>query len=608
MRDKNLINEQKKILLIINQKDEKINVVWDEYSSNTTDISILEYIEKNSSILKAKYINLVNEIGFLKIKNKNLIDCFLIKKNFSYWWITDIYEKSIYKDASINEIIKLLAFEKILKDNKIQKVIIKNFDIKLTQSMKLILKNLDIDFEFVDKKYFNYKNILFFKIIFSFLNFLRFLSKRISFNKTHIKNTNIRNLFCSYFAYIDLKKLNKNIYHSDFWNGLINKNNPIIKDSHFLHIFFPTKKISYSKSLKAIKRINKNSNNNSNNKHFFIEELFSVKIFFKIIKFWILNILKFKLNKKDIKKSFIDKNLSSWFFFEDELVENFCGTSVLINMYYFYLFEKLSKNLPSVKKTFFLYENQGWEKSFIFNFKKIEYNKIFAVQHSTVRFWDLRYSTNTSINFIFENFQPHYFCVNGDDSMKKFITAGYPLHKLKKIEAVRYNNILRKRNLNFQKKNHLSSILIAGDYSNESNLNISSAINGLDKEFSSNFIFTLKEHPLREMSDLLNIKFTKSQETIEVLSNDHNYAIVSNTTSAAVDLYLLGFKLIVIIDRKNINLSPLKDREDVIFLYDQDLLSNYLNKLLKSDKLNKNKTDFFYYSPNYVLWNNLINE
>ena len=382
MRYKNLINEQKKVLLIIKQKGEKINIVWDEYSSNTNDISILEYIEKNSSILKAKYINLVNEISLLTIKNKNLIDTFLIKKSFSYWWITDIYEKSIYKHASINEVIKLLAFEKILKENKFQKVIIKNFDVKLTQSMKLILKNLDITSEFVDKKYFNYKNILFFKIIFSFLNFLRFLSKRISFNKTYIKNTNIRNLFCSYFAYIDLKKLRKNIYHSDFWNGLISKNNPIIKDSHFLHIFFPTKKISYNKSLIAIKKINKNSNN----KHFFIEELFSAKIFFKIIKFWILNILKFKLNEKNIKKSFIDKNLSGWFFFEDELVESFCGTSVLINMYYFYLFEKLSKNLPAVKKTFFLYENQGWEKSFIFNFKKINYNKIFAVQHSTVRF------------------------------------------------------------------------------------------------------------------------------------------------------------------------------------------------------------------------------
>ena len=593
-----------KELFIINLKGETINIVWDEYSSNAKEISILQYIEKNSPILKEKYITLVDEIGSLKINKKKLIDTFLIEKKLSYWWITDIYEKSIYKHPSINEVLKLIAFESILKENESQKVIIKNFDEKLTQSIKLILKSLNIKFEFVDKKYFNYKNILFFKMIFSFLNFLRFLSKRISFDKTNINKDNIKNLFCSYFAYIDFKKLNKNIYQSDFWNGLINENNPIIKDSHFLHIFFPTKKISYNESLKAINKINENSNN----QHFFIEELFSIKIFFKIIKFWILNILKFKLNKKNIKKTFIDKNLSSWFLFEDELVESFCGTSALINIYYFYLFEKLSKNLPVVKKTFFLYENQGWEKSFIFNLKKIEHNKVFAVQHSTVRFWDLRYSTNTSTNFIFENFQPHYYAVNGYDSMNKFITAGYPLDKLKKIEATRYSRILKKINSNSVNKHNSSSILIAGDYSVESNLNITSAVNRLDLKILSNFKFTLKEHPLREMSDLLHIKFNKSIENIEKLRNDHNYAIVSNTTSAAVDLYLLGFKLIVIVDRKNINLSPLKDKEDVIFLYDQSLLSDYLDKLVKNAKLNKNKKDFFYYSHNNDLWNNLINE
>lgn len=593
-----------KELFIINSKGETINIVWDEYSSNTKEISILQYIEKNSPILKEKYINLVDEIGSLKINKKKLIDTFLIDKKLSYWWITDIYEKSIYKHPSINEVIKLIAFENILKENKSQKVIIKNFDAKLTQSIKLISKSLNIKYEFVNKKYFNYKNILFFKIIFSFLNFLRFLSKRISFDKTNIKKDNIQNLFCSYFAYIDFKKLNKNIYQSDFWNGLISENDPIIKDSHFLHIFFPSKKISYSRSLEAINKINKNSNN----QHFFIEELFSIKIFFKIIKFWILNILKFKLNKKNIKKGFIDKNLSSWFFFEDELVESFCGTSALINIYYFYLFEKLSKNLPLVKKTFFLYENQGWEKSFIFNLKKIEYNKVFAIQHSTVRFWDLRYSINTSTNYIYENFQPHYYAVNGDDSMKKFITAGYPLDKLTKIEATRYSRILEKINSNSVNKCNSSSILIAGDYSIESNLNITTAVNRLDQKILSKFKFTLKEHPLREMSELLHIKFNKSIENIEKLRNNHNYAIVSNTTSAAVDLYLLGFKLIVIVDRKNINLSPLKNKKDVIFLYDQSLLSDYLDKLVKNTKLNKNKTDFFYYSHNNDLWNNLINE
>jgi len=191
--------------------------------------------------------------------------------------------------------------------------------------------------------------------------------------------------------------------------------------------------------------------------------------------------------------------------------------------------------------------------------------------------------------------------------MKKFATAGYPLSKLKKVEAVRYSDLLNRIYSESSEINFFSSILIVGDYSVESNLNISAAVNGLCPKSYSNFKFTLKEHSLRKMSHLLNIRYSKSVQTIENLRNEYSYAIVSNTTSAAVDLYLLGFKLIVIIDKKNVNLSPLKGRQDVIFLYDQSLLSNYLNKLLKNDIVTTNNANFFYHSSNLNLWNKLIN-
>jgi predicted nucleic acid-binding Zn-ribbon protein len=72
--------------------------------------------------------------------------------------------------------------------------------------------------------------------------------------------------------------------------------------------------------------------------------------------------------------------------------------------------------------------------------------------------------------------------------------------------------------------------------------------------------------------------------------------------------HLLGFKLIVIVDKYRVNLSPLKDNKDIIFLYDQNLLPICLDKLSKIDKIENEKKNFFYYSPNYHLWNSLINE
>ena len=598
--------KKKKEFILIKNNGDKVNILWNTYNKQENSISILDYIEKNSSLIKKLYISLIEEIGFYQINGRCLHEAFLIEKNFSYWWITDVYEKSLYKQRSINEILKLLALQEIINENKITKIFIKGFSNKILNSVEQICKTNQILLQSKRHKLINFKNFFIFKIVFSFFIFLRFIIKRITLTKSNVDIKNIKNLFCTYFTYIDFNKLKKNLYYSEYWGSLLNEKNKIINDSHFLHIFFPTKKISYIEAIRSIKKINLNTSN----KHFFIEEFLSIKVFFKIIKFWIINIFKFIKNKKAIKFHIKKNNSAAWFFLEDVLEENFCGTSSLINMYYFYLFEELSNLTNKIDKTFFLYENQGWEKSFVFHLKKITYNKIIGVQHSTVRFWDLRYNINSDFDKteLFKNFYPDYYAVNGDDSLTKLIASGYSQKTIVSVEAVRYENVLKNMNFKNIEKNHSSSILIVGDYSIESNLNIASSINNLDTQFVKKFDFTLKEHPLREMSNLLKFPFIKSLQSIDVLRNNHHYAIVSNTTSAAVDLYLLGYKLIVIVDKFTVNFSPLKGNKDIIFLYDQNLLPYYLDKLRTHDKIDKEKKNFFYYSANYDLWNSLINE
>lgn len=596
--------KKRKEFILIKGNGENIKILWDGYIELDNSISILKYIENNSEKIKKKYISKIEEISFLRLNGKELHEIFSISEKFSYWWTTDIYEKSLYKQKSINEIIKLLALEEIINVHKPVKIIINYSSKKVFKCVKQICDINNIDLDVVLEKEINFKNFLIFKQIFYILNFLRFLSKRTIFNFFKIDKIEIKNLFCSYFTYIDFIDLKRGLYKSDYWGNLIEKK--IIQNSHFLHIYFPSKKISYRDSVKAIKEINKKSNNT----HFFIEELFSIKIFFKVIKFWFINNIKFYRYKKKIFENFLKKKIIFQSFFEDDFKEDICGTKSLINFYYFFLFEELSNRIRKIDKTFFLYENQGWEKSFVYNLKNIENNKIIGFQHSTVRFWDLRYNINTerAKEKIFTKFYPDYYAVNGEDSIKKMIMNGYPSHKLKKVEATRYSKIMQKLNSAILNKKKNNSILIIGDYSVESNLNISSSLNNLEKNQKSKFNFILKEHPLREMHSQLKFEFKKTKLSIADLSKEYSYAIVSNSTSAVIDLYLLGFKLIVIVDNDFVNFSPLKGLKDSLFLYNQNLLSNSLDEIDKNYELDKKKTNFFYYSPNYDLWNSLINK
>ncbi len=321
--------ESKKKLSLITYSGQKIFIIWDSYIEEKNQISILNYIDKNSKIIRKEYVDLIEKIAFFKINNQNLFEIFTIEKNFSIWWTTEIYEKSLYKQENINEILKLIAFEKIIKSHKINKIIVSDFPLNISKSIKEIAKLNKIIVEEKSKK--NTKlNFNYFKIIFNFFNFIRFILSRFSLTKTNVKDENFKNLFCSYFAYIDQNCLKKGEYRSSYWGDLL-KNN-IINKSCFAHIFFPSKKISYSRSIKLLKKVNcRNSN-----KHFFVEEFFSLKIFFKIIFHWITNMFKYAKNKNIIETEFEKKNIPTSYLLSEKLEEELYGVSSLISFYYFF--------------------------------------------------------------------------------------------------------------------------------------------------------------------------------------------------------------------------------------------------------------------------------
>ena len=70
----------------------------------------------------------------------------------------------------------------------------------------------------------------------------------------------------------------------------------------------------------------------------------------------------------------------------------------------------------------------------------------------------------------------------------------------------------------------------------------------------------------------------------------------------------MNLKIIVVVDKKSVNLSPLKNITGVKFLYNYNLLSEYLSELNnKNYTLQKSKKNFFYYCSNFYLWSKIVN-
>ena len=151
-----------------------------------------------------------------------------------------------------------------------------------------------------------------------------------------------------------------------------------------------------------------------------------IKIFFISLKIKcksILNLNNFELtyNTKKISR-FVSYNLQQEFLFYN----------IFIKFYYFYLFKVYFNKNKFSSNCFYINENQPWEKSLIYHWRKNNKNKIYGVINSSVRFWDLRFQKS--------QISPDYLLTNGDDSHEKALNFGYDRDELIKVESLRYKN------------------------------------------------------------------------------------------------------------------------------------------------------------------------
>ena len=117
-------------------------------------------VEENAELLKKRYLNLIYDFGNEKVHNKRIIDHLVIRKNFSFWWMTLFVEKSNYaKSPQIDDIIKLMALEYFFKENKYKKLKLLSSNKNLSKSIYLLAKKLEIDFEWKRHRQHGYDKV-----------------------------------------------------------------------------------------------------------------------------------------------------------------------------------------------------------------------------------------------------------------------------------------------------------------------------------------------------------------------------------------------------------------------------------------------------------------
>ena len=595
-----------------NDLDESsFNILWSGYSVKENNLSILSYIEKNDIFLRDLFLNYLFEIKNNIIENNSNISKILIEKNLHIWWITKIEEKSYYKQPKLFECLKILALKKIIEDRNITKVNLFNPNIDI----KNVIKEICVKKRIILKSYnqINKYNtfIILYKLLRSFYHYFKFILPRLFFifkRNKYLNNNNQLVLFdfLNYYNYENFK--DKKTYNSEYWGGLTNYlSNNNIKIA-WIHTFYKNKKISNVRKAESLL----NNIKDRNQEHALLDSYINFDVIFNtlLIYFKSLYFSIFTLNKK---KLFFSKsiNINFWDILKDDFFDSFIGPDLIINSFYFFLFRNIMPKINKNINAFYICENQSIEKSLIFNWKRNSKNKVFAIQNSTVRFWDLRYAELNQKSLLQKqkfNLLYDKLLVNGEQSYDILTYNKFYLNFIGKVEAFRYELFLNQKiKLNYSNSNKKElKILIIGDASDYINSNLLNYFLKLQST-KQKFLIYFKPHPLSKIykKNKYNKFFIENDKIINLI-NKYDLFITSNTTSASLDLFLLNVNVFVMLDNNIPNFSPVRNNSGVKFFNESDNFINMINE--NKFKSSNSISNSLYYSSNYNLFTKYIDD
>jgi surface carbohydrate biosynthesis protein (TIGR04326 family) len=568
-------------------KEDLYYICWSGFSARSNVTSVIDYVENNGTRLRSVFLTWVHNLGQTQVIGKSLIEQLTVVDGLSHWWMTLLAEKSVYK-SDINTAIKILALEEIIYGLNPSIVCVESDDPILTRSAEDLCRKLGWKFK-KDKPTYLIKWYIP-DIALSALQFIIGGAYLASYYilRGNVKNVPVRNndsgksvFICSYLSNLDIPKAKNGEFESGYWQGFEKhvKSNKIYVS--WLQIFYKHKDVPNTNVAgKIISQLNSGKDNVG--WHYLLESFINLSVLCQVVICWIK--LSYKLFKlRGIKSQFQPNGykVSLWPTLRQDWYGSLVGRSCIKSLFYQNLFDRVFGDKPYRCNGFYLCENQSWEIAMLYAWRKHCSGKIFGVVHGTVRFWDLRYFEDPRSYEVGEQNQkpmPDLMVINGYAAYKNLLNSGFPEKYLYRCEALRYNYLYDQID---ERKNRLpqysqGKLLLLGDYLREPTNLMFDVV--MEAGLSSHYEITYKPHPnqsfIGEEYHDLRLKF--STEPLSNLLRMHEVILAPYPTSAAVDAYCLGLKVIILLDCNAFNLSPLRGWPDVYFIRSAEDLKGVL--------------------------------
>lgn len=586
-------------------KSQYIPVLWRTYGESE-DVSIPKIVEDNANEFREKILTWIYQLGEMKVRDKRIVDHLELRPGFSYWWMTLLAGKRTHmKTPRFYDAARLFALAKFVQEKKVEQIVLVSDDVTLANMVRGYCHKSGISFK-TKRRFFcrTLKNLLE-PITFPFLALLLLLKhivKKWRLRDVRLKDKQFADLGITIFNYLALFGLSSsslNSFTSSYWSNLLDNEHGV----NWLHWYIPCPEFSSARKVTRVMR-KFNATSKGMHSHQFLGSMLGVPLICSVVVDYLTILRKcLYLRKMRSFAARIDSDIELWPLFRRDWYLSLCGTIGMDNCFSLSVLEKNLERMPRQKLGMYLQENQPWEMALISAWKRFGHGDLIGVPHATIRFWDLRYFSNSQLyisNAANKYPMPDFVAINGDIAYKEHIESGYPAKKLVKTEALRYLYLENYPKIICETGN--LCILICGDSLCDVTEQMFSCLEVAAQSINNNVKYIYKPHPncTLDVERVTSLPIEiRTSSLVELLPYcDMVYA--SNITSAAVDAYLAGVLLVQMLDGNAFNLSPLRGLKSVKYVSHSSELADEINNFSRRD--NTKPVAYFYLDNSLPRW------
>ena len=187
----------------------------------------------------------------------------------------------------------------------------------------------------------------------------------------------------------------------------------------------------------------------------------------------------------------------------------------------------------------------------------------------------------------------------------------HPMENMVKCEDLRnghLNKLLASHSLIRNKKNDKINVLILGEFAPSGTIRILQLLEEAVSQITAPLEYTLKPHPnyYVNATDYPSLNLKIVSEPVDKIIPDFDIVYSANRTTVAVDAYVVGLPVVVMLDGMELNLNPLRGKQGVCFVSTAKELAEGLQMAQHEMVDRSDVSEFYFLDPKLPRWRELL--